>query len=107
MAFRIPTPDVSVVDLTCRLKSPATMDDIKDAIKTAASGPMKGIIAYTDEAVVSQDFVGETATSTFDAGASLALTDQFVKLISWYDNEAGYSAKLVDLMVYMSTIDSK
>ncbi|WP_010522372.1 type I glyceraldehyde-3-phosphate dehydrogenase [Aquimarina agarivorans] len=97
MAFRVPTADVSVVDLTVKTKKNASMADIQAAIKKAADGPMKGVLKYTDEAVVSQDFVGETHTSTFDSGASIALNDNFFKLISWYDNEYGYSTKLVDL----------
>jgi glyceraldehyde 3-phosphate dehydrogenase len=101
MAFRVGTPDVSVVDLTVRLKNDASMDDIKQAIKEACAGPFAGIMAYTEDAVVSQDFVGDPASSTFDAGASIALNSRFVKLVSWYDNEWGYSNRLVDLAVYM------
>lgn len=97
MAFRVPTADVSVVDLTFKTKKSATYEDIKNAMKAAAAGPMKGVLQYTDEAVVSQDFVGETHTSTFDAGAGMALNDNFFKVISWYDNEYGYSSKLIDL----------
>lgn len=97
MAFRVPTPDVSVVDLTVKTKKSASYDDIKAAMKAAANGPMKGVLQYTDEDVVSQDFVGETHTSTFDAGAGIALNDNFFKIISWYDNEFGYSTKLIDL----------
>ena len=103
MAFRVPTPDVSVVDLTCRLEKSASYDEIKAAIKTAAEGPLKGILAYTEEQVVSNDFVGEKATSTFDAGAGIALNDNFVKVVSWYDNEIGYSSKVLDLIALMAS----
>ena len=104
MAFRVPTVDVSVVDLTCRLEKAASFEDVKAAIKHASENELKGILGYTEEGVVSQDFVSETKTSTFDANASMALNDNFVKLISWYDNEYGYSAKLVDLAHYISVI---
>ena len=97
MAFRVPTADVSVVDLTFKTKKAASYDDIKAAMKAAADGPMKGVLQYTEEAVVSQDFVGESHTSTFDAGSGLALNDNFFKVVSWYDNEFGYSTKLIDL----------
>ncbi len=97
MAFRVPTADVSVVDLTVKTKKTATYEDIKAAMKAAADGSMKGVLQYTEDAVVSQDFVGESHTSTFDAGAGIALNDNFFKLVSWYDNEFGYSTKLVDL----------
>lgn len=97
MAFRVPTADVSVVDLTFKTKKEASYDDIKAAMKKAADGSMKGVLGYTEESVVSQDFVGETHTSTFDAGAGIALNDKFFKIISWYDNEFGYSTKLIDL----------
>jgi phosphoglucomutase len=102
MAFRVPTPDVSVVDLTCRLSKPATYDDIVKAIKLAAMGPMKGILDWTDEEVVSTDFYSCPASSVFDVGAGISLSDTFVKLVSWYDNEWGYSNRLVDLACYMS-----
>mmetsp|Transcript_46758 Transcript_46758/g.104769 ORF Transcript_46758/g.104769 Transcript_46758/m.104769 type:complete len:342 (-) Transcript_46758:73-1098(-) len=102
MAFRIPTPDVSVVDLTCRLEKPAKYDDIVAAIKEAASGPMKGVLDWTDEEVVSTDFVSCPFSSIFDVAAGIALNDTFVKLVSWYDNEWGYSNRLVELAVYMS-----
>merc|ERR1712007_347681 len=105
MAFRVPTPDVSVVDLTCRLEKPAKYDEIVAAIKAAADGPMKGVLAYTDEEVVSTDFVSCKDSSIFDIGAGIALTDTFVKLVSWYDNEWGYSNRLVDLAVYMNSKD--
>ncbi|MCG8472641.1 MAG: type I glyceraldehyde-3-phosphate dehydrogenase [Desulfobacterales bacterium] len=103
MAFRVPTPDVSVVDLTCRLEKPATYDEIKAALKEASEGDLKGILAYTEDAVVSTDFVGEPCTSIFDAGAGIALNDNFVKLISWYDNEWGYSCKVLDLLKHVAT----
>jgi glyceraldehyde 3-phosphate dehydrogenase len=103
MAFRVPTPDVSVVDLTCRLEKPAKYDDIVTAVKEAAAGPMKGILDWTDEEVVSCDFYSCTASSVFDVGAGISLSDTFVKLVTWYDNEWGYSNRLVDLAVYMST----
>jgi len=102
MAFRVPTPDVSVVDLTCRLEKPAKYSEIVDAIKEAAAGPLKGILDYTDEEVVSTDFVSCSMSSIFDISAGIALNDTFVKLVSWYDNEWGYSNRLVDLAVYMS-----
>merc|ERR1711992_138134 len=105
MAFRVPTPDVSVVDLTCRLDKPAKYDDIVAAVKEAAAGPMKGVLDWTDEEVVSTDFVTCKASSIFDIGAGIALNDTFVKLVSWYDNEWGYSNRLVDLAIYMAKID--
>ncbi|XP_049641674.1 glyceraldehyde-3-phosphate dehydrogenase-like [Suncus etruscus] len=103
MAFRVPVPNVSVVDLTCRLEKAATYEDIKKVIKNAARGPLKGILGYTNEQVVSSDFNGNTNSSTFDAEAGISLNDHFVKLISWYDNEYGYSSRVVDLMVYMAS----
>ncbi|VEN37124.1 unnamed protein product [Callosobruchus maculatus] len=106
MAFRVPTPNVSVVDLTCRLGKPTKYDDIKDAVKKASQGPLKGILGYTDESVVSTDFVHDSRSSIFDAEAGIALSDTFVKLISWYDNEWGYSNRMVDLICYISTKDS-
>jgi len=105
MAFRVPTPDVSVVDLTCRLEKPAKYDDIVAAIKEAAAGDMKGVLDWTDEEVVSTDFVTCKSSSIFDIGAGIALNDTFVKLVSWYDNEWGYSNRLVDLAIYMAKID--
>merc|ERR1711981_206261 len=102
MAFRVPTPDVSVVDLTCRLEKGAKYDDIVAAIKEAAAGDMKGILDWTDEEVVSTDFTTCKSSSIFDVNAGIALNDHFVKLVSWYDNEWGYSNRLVDLAVYMS-----
>ena len=104
MSFRVPTPDVSVVDLTCRLEKGASYDDIKAAMKAAAEGPMKGILGYTEDEVVSQDFVGESCTSIFDAGAGISLNDNFVKVISWYDNEMGYSCEVLDLIAHMDSV---
>lgn len=104
MAFRVPTPDVSVVDLTCRLAKPAKYADIKAAMKKASEGELKGILGYTEDAVVSTDFVGDTRTSIFDADAGIALSDTFVKVVSWYDNEMGYSHKVLDLILHMNTV---
>jgi glyceraldehyde 3-phosphate dehydrogenase len=103
MAFRVPTADVSVVDLTCRLEKPAKYDDIKAAMKKASETTMKGILGYTEDEVVSSDFIGEACTSVFDARAGIPLNDNFVKIIAWYDNEWGYSNKCVDLIVYMAS----
>lgn len=105
MAFRVPTPDVSVVDLTCKLAKPAKYEDIVAAVRAAAEGPLKGILGLTDEEVVSQDFCGDKRSSIFDVKAGIQLNDTFVKLVSWYDNEWGYSNRLVDLAVYMSEKD--
>ena len=105
MAFRIPTTDVSVVDLTVRLEKPASYNDIKATLKEAANGELKGILGYTEDAVVSQDFVGAEESSIFDAAAGLSLNNNFVKLVSWYDNEWGYSARVVDLLVYIAEKD--
>ena len=102
MAFRVPTPNVSVVDLTCRLEKGATYDEIKAAIKKASENEMKGILGYTEDQVVSTDFLGESRTSVFDAGAGIALNNNFVKLVSWYDNEWGYSNKVVDLISFIA-----
>jgi len=102
MAFRVPTLDVSVVDLTVRLEKPASYEDICAVIKKAAEGPMKGIIGYEDEELVSSDFIGDTRSSIFDAKAGIALNPHFVKLISWYDNEWGYSNRVVDLVVHIT-----
>jgi glyceraldehyde 3-phosphate dehydrogenase len=107
MSFRVPTVDVSVVDLTCRLEKPASYEDIKNAVKAACEGELKGIMGYTEDDVVSSDFIGESLTSVFDAKAGIALNDNFVKLVAWYDNEWGYSCKLVDLAVYMAGVDNK
>ncbi|QTD37375.1 type I glyceraldehyde-3-phosphate dehydrogenase [Polaribacter batillariae] len=105
MAFRVPTMDVSVVDLTVKLEKAATYEEICTAMKTASeSGPMKGVLGYTEDSVVSQDFVGDTRTSIFDAKAGIALNDNFVKVVSWYDNEIGYSTKIVDLIEYAATL---
>uniref|UniRef100_A0A1I7W3Z7 Glyceraldehyde-3-phosphate dehydrogenase n=1 Tax=Loa loa TaxID=7209 RepID=A0A1I7W3Z7_LOALO len=103
MAFRVPTPDVSVVDLTCRLQKGATMDEIKAAVKEAAEGSMKGILDYTEDQVVSTDFTGDTHSSIFDAKACISLNSNFVKLIAWYDNEYGYSNRVVDLISYIAS----
>merc|ERR1712227_945133 len=105
MAFRVPTPDVSVVDLTCRLSKPAKYDEIVAAVKESASGEMKGVLDWTEDEVVSTDFVSCKFSSIFDVNAGIALNDNFVKLVSWYDNEWGYSNRLVDLAVYMSSKD--
>ncbi|EGG3173029.1 glyceraldehyde-3-phosphate dehydrogenase [Salmonella enterica subsp. enterica serovar Carrau] len=102
MAFRIPTPNVSVVDLTVRLEKAASYEDVKKVIKAASEGSMKGILGYTEDDVVSTDFNGEVCTSVFDAKASIALNDNFVKLVSWYDNETGYSNKVLDLITHIS-----
>lgn len=103
MSFRVPTPDVSVVDLTCRLDKAASYEDICKAMQEAAEGSLAGILGYTEDAVVSNDFVGEKCTSVFDAEAGIALNDNFIKVISWYDNEIGYSNKVVDLITYIAT----
>jgi len=105
MAFRVPTVDVSVVDLTVRLDKAASMDDIKAVIKKAAEGQLKGILDYTDEEVVSTDFIHNQHSCVFDAGACIGLTKNFVKLIAWYDNEWGYSLRLLDLVAHMSKVD--
>ncbi len=104
MSFRVPTPDVSVVDLTCRLTKGATYEEIKKVMKTASETTMKGILGYTEDDVVSNDFLGDARTSIFDAKAGIALNDNFVKVVSWYDNEWGYSNKVVDLIVYIDTV---
>jgi glyceraldehyde 3-phosphate dehydrogenase len=105
MAFRVPTPNVSVVDLTVRLKKGASYEAVCAAMKEASEGELKGVLGYTEEAVVSNDFVGELCTSVFDAGAGIGLNDNFVKVVSWYDNEMGYSAKVVELLIHMSSVD--
>jgi len=101
MSFRVPTANVSVVDLTCKLTKGASYDTIKASIKAASEGPMKGVLAYTEDDVVSSDFIGDTHTSIFDAKAGIALNDNFVKLVSWYDNECGYSNKCLELISHM------
>jgi glyceraldehyde 3-phosphate dehydrogenase len=105
MAFRVPTVDVSSVDLTCRLEKPAKYDDIVAAVKEAAEGPLKGILGWTADEVVSSDFIHDSRSSIFDVRAGIALNDNFVKLIAWYDNEWGYSNRLVDLAHHMATVD--
>lgn len=104
MAFRVPTMDVSVVDLTVRLNKAASYDEVKVAMKKAAENEMAGILGYTEELVVSQDFVSDTRTSIFDANAGVALNDNFIKVVSWYDNEMGYATKIVDLIEYAATL---
>ena len=107
MAFRVPTLDVSVVDLTVNLEKPATYEEICNAVKAASEGPMKGILGYTEDAVVSSDFLTDERTSIFDATAGIALTDTFVKLVAWYDNEWGYSNKVLMLIKHMYSVDHK
>ncbi|KAK6177590.1 hypothetical protein SNE40_015661 [Patella caerulea] len=106
MAFRVPVPDVSVVDLTVRLKKPANYDSIKATVKAASEGKMKGILGYTEDQVVSQDFCGDPRSSIFDAKAGIALNDTFVKLVTWYDNEYGYSNRVIELLQHMYKVDS-
>ncbi len=103
MAFRVPVLDVSVVDLTVRLSRETTMKDLCQAVQSAADGDMKGVLEYTDEPVVSSDFIGSTASSIFDSKASIALNDKFFKLIAWYDNEMGYASRIIDLLLYMAS----
>jgi glyceraldehyde 3-phosphate dehydrogenase len=103
MAFRVPTPDVSVVDLTVNLERATSYEAVKAAMKTASEGAMRGILGYTEAEVVSTDFLGESCTSVFDAGAGIALTDTFMKLVAWYDNEWGYSCKCVDLIRHINS----
>ena len=105
MAFRVPTLDVSVVDLTVNLAKPASYSDIKAAMKAASEGELKGILGYTEDDVVSADFIGDARTSIFDAKAGIALTDTFVKVVSWYDNEWGYSVKILDLIAHMKNVN--
>ena len=107
MSFRVPTPDVSVVDLTCRLEKAATYKEICAAMKAASEGELKGILGYTEDQVVSTDFLTDARTSIFDAGAGIGLNDHFVKVVSWYDNEWGYSNKVVDLIAHMYSVDHK
>lgn len=108
MAFRVPTPNVSVVDLTCTLEKGTTYEEICAAVKSASeSGPMAGVIGYTEEPLVSTDFISDSRSSIFDAGAGIMLNPNFVKVVAWYDNEWGYSQRVMDLMCYMSTVDAK
>ena len=107
MALRVPTPDVSVVDLTVKLAKPCKYDDIKKAIKDASEGELKGILGYTEDQVVSNDFLGDRRSSIFDADAGIQLNDTFVKLISWYDNEFGYSCRVIDLILHVAKVDGK
>ncbi len=104
MAFRVPTANVSVVDLTCRLEKPGSYQAICAAMKKASEGELKGVLGYTEDAVVSNDFLGDSRTSIFDAGAGIGLNDNFVKVVSWYDNEWGYSTKVVELIEYMNSV---
>ena len=106
MAMRVPTLDVSVVDLTVVLEKPATYAEICAAMKAASEGELKGVLGYTDEQVVSSDFIGDSRTSIFDADAGIALNDNFVKVVSWYDNECGYATKMVELACYMNSVDN-
>ena len=107
MSMRVPTLDVSVVDLTVNLEKPAKYEEICAAMKEASEGELKGVLGYTDEDVVSSDFLGDTHTSIFDAKAGIALTDTFVKVVSWYDNEWGYSNKVLELIKHMNKVDNK
>jgi len=107
MAFRVPTQNVSVVDLTARLEKPASYEDIKNAVKEAANGPLKGILGYTEDEVVSTDLNGNENSSIFDAKAGISLNDNFVKVVSWYDNEWGYSRRVLDLISYVAKVDSQ
>ncbi|XP_022137534.1 glyceraldehyde-3-phosphate dehydrogenase 2, cytosolic-like [Momordica charantia] len=105
MAFRVPTIDVSVVDLTVRLEKPASYEDIKAAIKEESEGKLKGILGYTEDEVVSTDFVGDNRSSIFDAKAGIALNEKYVKLVAWYDNELGYSTRVIDLIVHVASVN--
>jgi glyceraldehyde 3-phosphate dehydrogenase len=105
MAFRVGTPDVSVVDLTCRLEKSTSYDEISKTIKNAAAGPLKGILSYTEDEVVSSDFIGDPHSCIFDIKAGIALNDRFVKLVAWYDNEYGYSHRVIDLICHMAKVD--
>ena len=107
MSFRVPTINVSVVDLTCRLKTSTTYDAIKAEVKKQSEGKLKGIVGYTEEPVVSSDFIHDSRTSIFDASAGIMLNDKFVKLVAWYDNEWGYSNKVIDLIIHMAKEDHK
>ena len=104
MAFRVPNADVSVVDLTVKLQKATSYQGIKDAMKAASEGELKGILGYTEDAVVSQDFIGDARTSIFDAEAGIELNSTFFKVVSWYDNEAGYSNKLIDLALHVASV---
>ncbi|OLY83747.1 Glyceraldehyde-3-phosphate dehydrogenase [Smittium mucronatum] len=106
MSLRVPVINVSVVDLTVRLKNPATYDQLVDSVKKASDGPLKGLMGYTDQHAVSQDFNGDTRSSILDIGAGISLNDHFVKLVAWYDNEYGYSCRVCDLVDYISKVDS-
>jgi glyceraldehyde 3-phosphate dehydrogenase len=106
MSMRVPTSNVSVVDLTVRIEKPASYDEIKDVIKKASEGSLKGILAYTDEDVVSSDMNGNPASSIFDAKAGISLNKNFVKLVSWYDNEWGYSRRVLDLLAHVAKVDA-
>ena len=106
MAFRVPTPDVSVVDLTVNLAKPASYEEIKQTMKNASQNGLSGILGYTEDPIVSNDLLGESCTSVFDAGAGMALNDQFMKLVAWYDNEWAYSCKCIDLMQHMANYSS-
>jgi glyceraldehyde 3-phosphate dehydrogenase len=105
MAMRVPTLNVSVVDLTVNLEKPASYEEICNAMKKAADGELKGILGYTEEMVVSSDFIGDARTSIFDAKAGISLTDTFVKVVSWYDNEWAYSCKVLELIKHMNSVD--
>lgn len=105
MSFRVPNPDVSVVDLTVRIEQGASYDEIKQAIKDASENELKGILGYTEDEVVSTDFLGDSRSSIFDAKAGISLNPNFVKLISWYDNEYGYSTRVVDLICHAAKVD--
>jgi glyceraldehyde 3-phosphate dehydrogenase len=104
MSFRVPTINVSVVDLTCRIEKSATYEDIKAAMKTASETTLKGVLGYTEEQVVSSDFITDPRTSIFDAGAGIMLNANFVKVVAWYDNEWGYSVKVLDMVAHMATV---
>jgi glyceraldehyde 3-phosphate dehydrogenase len=105
MAMRVPTADVSVVDLTFKTERATSLAEVNAAMKVAAEGPMKGVLCYTEDPVVSSDFVGDTHSSIFDAGAGIELNDRFFKIISWYDNEAGYATRCVDMLELMANKD--
>jgi len=104
MSFRVPTPDVSVVDLTCRLEKGASYKEICAVVKAASEGELKGILDYTEDEVVSTDFLGDSHSSIFDAKAGISLNNNFVKLIAWYDNEWGYSNRVVDLLIHVAKV---